>query len=593
MASGYSLPPPPPLDIHDAQAAEKWKKFKMAWTNYALATELNKKPEAVQVAILLTVIGEEARDVFSTFTEWAKAGDNKKIEPVLAKFSQYCQPRKNVPFERYRFNRRTQEPGETYDQYCTALRKLAAACDFETITPGEILRDRLVFGIRDSKVRERLLRETNLTLQKTDEICCAAESMLAQMKVFGDNAETTVSAVKVEPDHQCPPDKPKPNSKPARECGNCGRRHEQHKRELCPAYGKMCNRCLKPNHFAVRCRSGKAKPTRRQVQVIDDEDSDEVFPTQISAVHLDDSQLVTLQLESGNCLRFQVDTGAQCNVIPLELYKKASRDFKLMQVTPATTQITAYGGATLPVVGSVILRVWRGNRRCKLDCKLVNNNSIRPLLGRRACLGMKIVSYLDNDELHKPITDRSVVYSLEDTISVSKEQLCKKHTKVFSGGVGQLEGLYHIRLDPRIEPVQHAPRRVPVALRNRLKQTLDGMVQQGIIAPVTKPTPWISSMVLVPKKNGTLRICLDPRISTRQYNVSTTKCQPLRILQHDCMVPKCSLFWMCAVGSGMCGWMSPPRSSLPSTHPLAGIAGRGCHSEFVQHRRCFSAECMS
>ena len=76
MASGLNLPPPTPLDIHDQNAAEKWKKFDLAWNSYALATELNKKSEAVQVATLLTVIGEEARDVYSTFTDWAAEGDN-------------------------------------------------------------------------------------------------------------------------------------------------------------------------------------------------------------------------------------------------------------------------------------------------------------------------------------------------------------------------------------------------------------------------------------------------------------------------------------------------------------------------------------
>ena len=80
----------------------------------------------------------------------------------------------------------------------------------------------------------------------------------------------------------------------------------------------------------------------------------------MAAVSLDDSQLVTLKLESGNYLRFQVDTGAQCNVIPLELYKKATKDTKLAHVTPLRSQITAYGGTTLPVVGRVILWVWRG-----------------------------------------------------------------------------------------------------------------------------------------------------------------------------------------------------------------------------------------
>ena len=133
--SNYTLPPPPVLEIHDSQAAEKWKKFKRAWNNYSLATELNKKSEAVQVPTLLTVIGEEAREVFSMFTDWIAEGDESKIAPVLTKIEAYCQPQKNVPFERYLFNCRVQEAGETYDQYRTALRKIAAGCEFDTITP--------------------------------------------------------------------------------------------------------------------------------------------------------------------------------------------------------------------------------------------------------------------------------------------------------------------------------------------------------------------------------------------------------------------------------------------------------------------------
>ena len=60
------------------------------------------------------------------------------------------------------------------------------------------------------------------------------------------------------------------------------------------------------------------------MRAVDNDDPDEVFPMDVSAVQLDDSQLVTLKLESGNYLRFQVDTGAQCNVVPVSLYKKAT-----------------------------------------------------------------------------------------------------------------------------------------------------------------------------------------------------------------------------------------------------------------------------
>ena len=55
----YHLPSLAPLEIHDVQASEK-QKFKIAWTSYALALGLDKKPQAVQVAMLLTIMGENA-----------------------------------------------------------------------------------------------------------------------------------------------------------------------------------------------------------------------------------------------------------------------------------------------------------------------------------------------------------------------------------------------------------------------------------------------------------------------------------------------------------------------------------------------------
>ena len=58
---------------------------------------------------------------------------------------------------------------------------------------------------------------------------------------------------------------------------------------------------------------------------------------------MDDSQFVTLKLESGNYLHFQVDTGAQCNVVPLDLYRKATKDCKLVQVSPTKPRFATSG----------------------------------------------------------------------------------------------------------------------------------------------------------------------------------------------------------------------------------------------------------
>ena len=513
----FALPPPTSLDIHDSNAAEKWKEFEQAWRNYSVAMKLHQEPETVQIATLLTVIGAEARKVFSTFT--FGEGDPDRIQPVLESFAAYCQPLKNVPFERYRFYSRMQEAGESYDHYRTVLRQLADRCEFETITADQILRDKLVFGSQDSKVRERLLREKNLSLQKTDEICRAHETSIEQMKVVGgastgdtDAGDVNAFSKKPEGGKKWRGRFPRGSDSRGKACGFCGRTHDVSKRENCPAFGKRCNKCNKQNHFANVCFGSVLKTSQRgnRVHYLEDEFSDEFFGVEeISAVTLDDSQLVTLKLESGNYLRFQPDTGAQCNVVPLHLYKKATRDFNLLNVTPESTAIISYGGTSIPILGRVRLRVWRGDFRCFLDCNLVDSKRVRPILGRKACLGMKIIKYLDNDQLNHPQTSDGDVYAHD--ASIEPDQLVKKFHRVFSDGVGKLPGEYHMMLDETVKPVQHPPRRVPVAIQERLRETLEDLERREIVARVTTPTSWISSMVVVPKPNGTLRICLDPK----------------------------------------------------------------------------------
>jgi hypothetical protein len=90
MISSYGLPAPQALDIHGKNCAEKWRRFEIAWHNFSLATELDKKDEKIQIATLLTIIGEEAREVFSTF-QWSSAEDDRKIAEVLKRFREYCQ----------------------------------------------------------------------------------------------------------------------------------------------------------------------------------------------------------------------------------------------------------------------------------------------------------------------------------------------------------------------------------------------------------------------------------------------------------------------------------------------------------------------
>ena len=99
------------------------------------------------------------------------------------------------------------------------------------------------------------------------------------------------------------------------------------------------------------------------------------------------------------------------------------------------------GGPSLKWLGE-LLCVRCGDFKCHLDCKLVDQQGIWPLLGHKACLGMKIVAYLDNNQLNKPSTKDAKVYAVDDMESalMIKEQLIQRYSSVFADDVGLLEG---------------------------------------------------------------------------------------------------------------------------------------------------------
>jgi len=69
---------------------------------------------------------------------------------------------------------------------------------------------------------------------------------------------------------------------------------------------------------------------------------------------------------------------------------------------------------------------------------------------------------------------------------------------------------FHNEIDDIIQPVQHVPCCVPVAMKDHLKHKLDQLMKQGIITTVEEPTAWISNIVTIVKP-GKIRVCIDPQ----------------------------------------------------------------------------------
>ena len=66
--------------------------------------------------------------------------------------------------------------------------------------------------------------------------------------------------------------------------------------------------------------------------------------------------------------------------------------------------------------------------------------------------------------------------------SLSKENVLKEFADVFEG-TGKLQGKHHLELDENAIPTVHPPRKVPVAIKERLRNELERLTKMDIIKP--------------------------------------------------------------------------------------------------------------
>ncbi|XP_037967238.2 uncharacterized protein LOC119692073 [Plutella xylostella] len=189
--------PPPPFhfmnnldNITSGNLSSSWTKWKNSFIIYSEACEFHTKDPKVQISILLHVIGEQCREVYEQFNETFK-----DTATLLKKFDSFFLPKKNLTIERHKFFTRSQSETESIEQYAFELKKIAASCEFKDLC-DDLIKDRLICGIREVALRERLLREPELTLKKSLEICNLAQiSRLQAVTIKQESTEHRAFAI--------------------------------------------------------------------------------------------------------------------------------------------------------------------------------------------------------------------------------------------------------------------------------------------------------------------------------------------------------------------------------------------------------------
>ena len=79
-------------------------------------------------------------------------------------------------------------------------------------------------------------------------------------------------------------------------------------------------------------------------------------------------------------------------------------------------------------------------------------------------------------------------------------------------GVGKLKGYqFKLHIKDDATPVVQALCRPPFSLRDKIEKKLDQLESMDIIEKVNSPSSWVSPVVVVPKPNRQVRLCVDMR----------------------------------------------------------------------------------
>lgn len=259
-ASSVQLTPPGNFDFNNAN---EWPKWIRRFERFRIASSLDKQSEEYQVNTLMYTLGDEAEDILSVLP--LSSDQKKKYTDVKQAFENHCVSKKNVIFERARFNRRNQEPRESAESFITAVHSLAEHCAFGALRE-ELIRDRIVVGLRDAKLSESLQMVPDLTLEKTISRVRHSEEIKRQQPVLrgsmNERQSENIDAMGTRPKTQWSPKEGhkhsarlKPGNKDrATGCGRCGNTIN-HQWKDCPAKDAECRKCKRKGHFARKCRS--------------------------------------------------------------------------------------------------------------------------------------------------------------------------------------------------------------------------------------------------------------------------------------------------------------------------------------------------
>ena len=494
-------------------SVETWTAYTARLGHYFIANGISNADK--KRSTLLTVCGPATYQLICDLLSPATPTE-KSFDELVDLVKKHQDPAPSEILQRYHFFTRVQKPDESINDFVAQLRKLAHHCHFGD-TLDAMLRDRLVCGCRDRRLQYKLLADPKLTFEKalitaqSDEIAergskdiSGATSSTNKLNAHRPRRQRSVAA---------PVKSPQPPTQP---CTRCGALHSP---ATCRFKTATCHYCKKLGHLISVCRK-KARdqtrktsknPSRNHKLEVDSSDPEEVepYPLLYAATSRPKPIKVTVTLNNVET-PMELDTGATLSVMSETTYKSLWEPDARPNLEPSSACLSTYTGERISVLGQITLNVSYQQQNRRLPIQVVPGKG-PTLLGR--------------DWLEKIQIDWHGIHQLQTPPTTSVQQVLDRYPAVFSGKLGEITtASASLHVDSSQQPRFFKARPVPYSLRTKVEAELTRLQEEGVIKPMTV-SEWAAPIVPVVKRDGTIRICGDYKLTVNA--VSKTDPYPL------------------------------------------------------------------
>ncbi|UYV80333.1 hypothetical protein LAZ67_18002479 [Cordylochernes scorpioides] len=374
MSQNYNCVAPEPFNFSNPG---DWPKWIRRFERFRQASGLINNPENEQVNMLVYCMGDNADDILLSCKIASHQLEN--YGKVIECFESHFIPRRNIIYERARFNQRCQQEGEKVNEFITALHSLAEHCNFGMLH-DELIRDRIVVGVRDRALSERMQLDTDLTLVKATLMAKQLESVKEQQSSL--YQQDSVDQIKKMPNHIKEAKRHEPKIRQFKSnqlggsshgCTRCGNSNN-HDWKNCPAMNSHCSKCKKKGHYAKVCRSETINEIKSKIAFlgsVEDNSKKWIVPIKVN----------------NRQINFKIDTGADVNVLPLQYYYQS---FQRIKLEKSDKILQGPNGIPLETVGMIHVKLQ--NKGQHLNSKIYIVDKLKqPLLSGETSEKLNIV----------------------------------------------------------------------------------------------------------------------------------------------------------------------------------------------------------